>query len=531
MDDALIDNLDDDTTLITSDEEHLSKAMQQLAQTNISAYDASNRMYSAYLNNDSSSSDLTLSLIEQLGTSPQTDLTKTMSIISIINKQINTNDLIGMVVQSIEDNINTQFKLVFNNFNGARNKQKVLQRAKDIINDFNKQIDINGFIAQSVNTAYTEGNYICVLRNSGSNWLIDYYPLGVAEISGYTQNGNPIVLVNMSNLKTALSKTMLKNRKNKPLFFKDTEDEIKNSYPKEVYDAYKNNETYAVLDSKYTGVVRTNNHGRKYGLSAIFRALPAVVMLNNFQDADASSAKFKAKKIIHQVMRKEILGSEGKELGYDAMAFAHGELMKAYRQKTVVYTSCPAVEKIVYVEPKTDEVSVDKVNIYRNKVLSSLGVSFLANDKSQTASTAKISLQQLIHCINHISQQVERILERFYAVVLEANGIGMEYCPSVSIIDSELLDADMRMELAKLLYGTFAASRQTCFEMVGVDVEDERVKREAEAENGLDDIFTPYGTSYTVSGDNAKGGRPADKNSNDPDKQTNDKEYNKVARN
>ena len=44
------------------------------------------------------------------------------------------------------------------------------------------------------------------------------------------------------------TKTMLKNRKNKALFFKNTEEEIKNSYPKEVYDAYKNNDTYAVLD-------------------------------------------------------------------------------------------------------------------------------------------------------------------------------------------------------------------------------------------------------------------------------------------
>lgn len=78
--------------------------------------------------------------------------------------------------------------------------------------------------------------------------------------------------------------------------------------------------------------------------------------------------------------------------------------MKAWANKTVIVTSNPAVEKIVYVEPEVEETSAEKVNLYRNKVLSSLGVAFLAADRSQTASTANINLSQLMKCINSISE-------------------------------------------------------------------------------------------------------------------------------
>ena len=130
-------------------------------------------------------------------------------------------------------------------------------------------------------------------------------------------------------------------------------------------------------------------------------------------------------------------------------------------------------------------------------------------------------------CINSISEQVEGAIEHFYRMVLDANGIGPEYCPTVKIIDSEMLDMGMRMDLAKMLYTTFATSRETAFGLVGIDVEDERVKREREDSAGLSDVFTPYPTSYNTDGnEDASPGRPAD--SEDTDKQQYDKTYNET---
>lgn len=522
----IVDNLDENTTLLTYSDKVAANQYRQA----VSTYDPSNNFYSAYLNDSNTSSTVTVSTLNELGTDAQTSLDNLRTINGIIRKYINTDDIVGMVVQSIANNINTSMRKSFQNFNGQRNKTKTLEKAKAVLNDFDNQIRIETFIREAILTAYIEGNYTAVLRNSGGNWQIDWLPLHIIENSGYENNGNPVVLINIENLRTALNKTMIKNKKGQFLFFKNTQEEVDATYPKEVGEAMRNRENYAVLDCNYTYMVRVNNYGRKYGLSPIYRALPSVLMLETLRAADESTAKSKSKKIIHQVMREKCLGPSGDRRAFEEMAYSHSQLMKAWKNSTVIVTTNPSVEKIAYVEPEVEEISTDKVNLYRNKVLSSLGVAFLAADKSQTASTANINLSQLLKCINSISEQVERAIEHFYRAVLTANGIGAEYCPTVHIIDSEMLDMDMRMDLAKMLYATFSVSRETAFGMVGIDVEDERVKREKELEDGLDDIFIPYATSFNSDGtpdnDESEPGRP--RNSEDPDKQGYDDQYNKT---
>ena len=508
--------------MILTSEEIATKWIDQAFST----YDPSNKMYSAYLNDSGTASTLTQSLIASLGEGAQTNLANIITINTIIRKYINIDDLIGMVVQSIYNNINTEIRLAYRNFGEQRNKSKTLTKAQTIINDFNNQVKIEQFIRDSIINTYIEGNYASMLRNNNENWQIDPLPLHIIENSGYEDNGNPIILINIDNLKSALSKTMIKDKKGKYLFFKNVEEEVKATYPKEVADAVTAKEKYAVLDNRYTSMIRVNNYGRLYGLSPIFRALSPTLMLSTYQTADESSAKSKAKKIIHQIMRRESMGEKYDKKAFDDMAFAHSQLMSAWKNNTVIVTSPPCVEKIVYVEPETEDITPEKINIYRNKVLSSLGVAFLANDKSQTASTANINLSQLMKHINSIAEQTARAIERYYRFVLETNGIGAEYCPTVKIVDSALLDMDMRIDLSKLLYSSFGCSRETSFSLVGVDVEDERVKREKENSDNLDGIFTPYATSYNSSGDESTPGRPSD--STDEDKQVYDEQYNQT---
>lgn len=89
---------------------------------------------------------------------------------------------------------------------------------------------------------------------------------------------------------------MLKSKKNKPLFFKNTAEEIKNNYPKEVTKAYTSKEKYAILDVQRTGVNRFGNMNRKYGISPVFKALKPKIMLDTFDKTDNVNAKAKAKK-------------------------------------------------------------------------------------------------------------------------------------------------------------------------------------------------------------------------------------------
>ena len=507
-----------DGTVILTGEEAVSAYFDRL----LAAYDPDEHAATAYLHLDQTTADLDQETVDSCAEDAQTNIDSALKINRLIKKYINSDNIIGLVVQSISNNINTDYRLVYDNIAQDKIRPTILKRAQRVINDFNKQIDVENLISEAIIETFCGGSYISLLQKAKSNWTISNLPLGVAEISGYMYNGRPVVLINIDQLKSALSKTMIKNGRNY-LFYANTEAEINACYPKEVYDAYKNRYKYAKLDPAYTGVVRVNNYGCKYGLSPIFRSLSPMIALRTFQDADVACAKATGKKIVHQVLRKELLGPTGDRSGIVHAKAAHKALVEAWQNNTVVYTSAPTVEKIVYVEPTATSQS-SKINEYRNMVLTSLGISFLANnDGKLTAASANISIQQLMRQINAISRSVEKMLENFYETVLVDAGIDITYRPSIKIIDSEMLSMDLRIDLAKTLYNVLGASRDTAFSTLGLNLDDERAKRESENEANLSDVFTPYPTSYVLSGDD-QGGRPA--SSDDANKQQEDKARN-----
>ena len=483
----------------------------------VAGYDATNQKYSAYLKDGTSSSDkLTPEYIDELAENTQSDLKKVQIINSIARKEINKDGIVGKTVECVTANINTETKVSYDNEITGRNKSKQLQQVKDFISTFNKTINTKRLIRNSIPTTFVEGNYICYLRHEDNKYKVDYYPLGVCEISDYDVNGDPVVLFNIKELRGRLQKIYRKNKKNKALFFKNMEDEVKANYPQEVYDAFVAKEDYAKLDVKYTGVIRINNLNRKYGLTPIFRAFKDMLMLDTFDNADRVNSKAKAKKIIHQKLRKEVMGTELNKKGFEDMAYAHDNFMAAFKQSTVVVTTPPTVESITYVEPKIELTAIDTVNNYRSRVLAALGIGFLMDSGSQSVSTADISVTQLLRTINMISEQLEDILQKWYKQILIDNHLPVEYCPTIKVIDSEALDFEMRKDLASTLYTIFNGSMSTSLELLGIDVNDEKEKRIKENDENYDsEIFYPRASTYTTSVKDAKtvedkGGRPAD---------------------
>ena len=158
-------------------------------------------------------------------------------------------------------------------------------------------------------------------------------------------------------------------------------------------------------------------------------------MLDTFDKSDATNAKAKAKKIIVQRLRKEVMGQTYEKKGLEDMSYAHQQLMAAWKNPTVVYTAPPCVEKIEYVEPEVEMTNESTITQYRSRVTSALGISFLNTDGLQTVSTANISIKQLMRTINKIAERQEVILRRWYEIVLEEAGIPIEYCPTPHILD------------------------------------------------------------------------------------------------
>ena len=503
----------DGTEVVTSAEAITDKWLANA----VAGYDATNQKYSAYLKDGNSSSDkLTPEYIDELADGTQSDLKKIQIINNIVRKEINKDGIVGKTVECVTSNINTKTKISYDNEITGRNKTKQLQQVKDFISAFNKTINTKRLIRTSIPTTFVEGNYICYLRHEDNKYKVDYYPLGVCEISDYDVNGDPVVLFNIKELRSRLQKVYKKTKKNKALFFQNIEDEVKANYPQEVYDAFVAKEDYAKLDVKYTGVIRINNLNRKYGLTPIFRAFKDILMLDTFDNSDRVNSKAKAKKIIHQKLRKEVMGTELNKKGFEDMSYAHENLMSAWKQPTVVVTTPPTVESITYVEPKIELTDINTVNNYRSRVLAALGIGFLMDSGSQSVSTADISVTQLLRTINMISEQLEDILQKWYRQILIDNGLPVEYCPTIQVIDSEALDFDMRKDLASTLYTIFNGSMSTSLELLGIDVNDEKEKRIKENDENYEEIFKCRQTAYTSSGrgeiteTNNKGGRPAD---------------------
>ena len=503
----------DGTEVVTSAEAITDKWLANA----VAGYDATNQKYSAYLKDGNSSSDkLTPEYIDELADGTQSDLKKIQVINNIVRKEINKDGIVGKTVECVTSNINTKTKISYDNEITGRNKTKQLQQVKDFISAFNKTINTKRLIRTSIPTTFVEGNYICYLRHEDNKYKVDYYPLGVCEISDYDVNGDPVVLFNIKELRSRLQKVYKKTKKNKALFFQNIEDEVKANYPKEVYDAFVAKEEYAKLDVRYSGVIRINNLNRKYGLTPIFRAFKDILMLDTFDNSDRVNSKAKAKKIIHQKLRKEVMGTELNKKGFEDMSYAHENLMSAWKQPTVVVTTPPTVESITYVEPKIELTDINTVNNYRSRVLAALGIGFLMDSGSQSVSTADISVTQLLRTINMISEQLEDIMQKWYRQILIDNGLPVEYCPTIQVIDSEALDFDMRKDLASTLYTIFNGSMSTSLELLGIDVNNEKEKRIKENDENYEEIFKCRQTAYTSSGrgeiteTNNKGGRPAD---------------------
>ena len=518
----------ENTKILTTSE--MGKEWLETAMRN---YDAKNTAYSAYLNELSiTSSVVTKEKLDMLSIDPQANLLKILEINDIARTYVNKDWIIGKVAEVLESNVNSNFKLAYSSFDGNEKKVKELEECKKIINEFNKSINLRNLIKSSVPTTYIEGNYIFYCRGEKTGlYTYTWYPLGVVEISDYDVNGEPQVIINMRELLTRLRKTIKRTRKNKALFFEKLEEEIKANYPPEVFNAYQNKDDYAKLDRKWTGVMRVNRQNRKYGLTSIFRALYSALTLEQFDATDNINSKAKAKKIIVQTLRKELMGQDGTNEAFEQQAWAHDNLMQAFKQKTVLVTTPAFVEKIEYVEPSTPNTDTETVMNYVNRELSTLGISFLMSSGSTGASVASISLDQLMKTINSISEQLEYIMERFYKNILEANGHSSEFIPTIRVLDSELLEMEVKQELAKLLYCNFNVSLETALSILGFDVNDEKAKRQKENKEGMDEIFKAHESQFTKSSvtDN-KAGRPDENKIDTKDKQNYDEQYNTNAR-
>lgn len=499
------------------DDEHFYAAIQK--------YNPNAQLYSTYTKDSTTAEDITIDRLNELASNVHSDLNSVLQLNAMIRKAAVLNGYVGKTLESIYANCNTEYRLVWPDAEG-RNKKKVLDSAKLVIEDFLRQISAEELIRDGITTAYAEGNRYLFLRIEGGNYIVSKLPLGITYMSDYNVNGVPALEINLKSLENGLKKTYQTSGKTrKPLYMKNVEEDIKQNFP-QVYQQWKAGDTVARLDVDYSGVIRVGNIGRKFGVSPIAKGLKDVIVLENMAKADVTTSRVKQRTLLVQLLRKDILGSDGQRKGIAQAEYAHASLMNALSTSSSVITCAPFVEDIKYCAPPNEDNSKDKTASYTRSLLMSLGIGFI-DVEGATATGSRISIGELLKTINSIAESVEAVFNKWFKLVLTNNNIPLEYCPRIKIMDSNAMDFDMRKDLSDFLFNKLSASRQTAFEVLGVaDYATERSRRETENADGVDEIFTPHSTAFNKTSDPGTPGRPAANDPDDEDRQKEDKTNN-----
>lgn len=488
-------------------------------------------IYSKMLDTDIASYVTNPDEIANLSKNTQNDVKKVIKINAIAKYYINKEDLIGRVVETIENNVNTNYTINYPILKTKTKKEKkMLEELSDLIDKFNKQINIPKLISDNAISTYIEGNYIMYLRgnNIDNGYSIVNYPLDLIEITDMKIDDEPIIAFKVNELTSRLNKNKNKYGKlksNKKIdILQLIEDEVKRDYPEEIYDAYKAKDQYAFLDPLKVGLTRINNLKGKYGVTPILKALTPQLMLETLDNTDRKLLIAKTKKIFFQKSRKELMGEKFDKpmAGINPVGYAHTSLLTSMaNESVVVYSGQPYVESLEILEPSSDLTKPEITTSFRQRVLNALGISFLATDSKNSITTVNIAYDELLRMVNKMTKQLESIINKFYQSICKENGFPIEYAPTIVIESTELLDLDSKLKLIETLYSKIGLSYETILSMLGFDSKAEIEKRIKENKVELDgqtvtmdDIMSPHITSFTTSGKEGDTITHNDKNTN-----------------
>lgn len=518
--------------IIMSDIEPIN--VTQSIKTATYDFEKSEQLYSRIAKEETKNYIVTEEELDNLAKNSQNDISKIIKINGLVQYYINKDDLIGKVIEIIENNVNTNYTLTYPDIPVSKAKKKKRQNTELVINKFNEDIDIKELIIKNAVLTYTEGNYIPYLRGDmDKGFSIESYPLGLVQVSNYKYAGEPVIIMDMDTLKkNTRERDIFKGMKAKGVFKvpDNAEDEIKRTYPDEVYQAYLVKDKYAILNPERVGISRINNLRGLYGLTPMFKTLPSQLMLETCDKVDRKNIIARSKKIYHQKLRKETLGKELDKVKHpNEINYAHATLLNAMAKDQVIVTTPGYVEEICILEPKTETTKPEVIIGYRNRVLNALGIGFVSNESKSSYNSISVNVDELLKTINKITAQIEKIINKFYRAICIEDGIESMYVPKIKIQSTQYINPDNLNKLVDLLYSKVGVSYKTTFNMLGLDFNTELQNRldenefEYEGETiSIDEVFAPHGNSYTANSNDLMD--KEEKNSKSEENQNKDKD-------
>ena len=475
-------------------------------------YDASKveSIFDRNVREDSSTYETTLDELSNLAKNTQNDKDKVTKLNGIIQYYMNKEDVIGRVVETVSNNVNTDYSLSFPVLESTKKKDGKKYKEMTEFYDYvcTEQLGLKEEIENIVTTTYLEGNCCVYLRgDANSGYGIVHYPLNMIEVSDLSIDGEPVIFFKVQDLVSKLSSPLSAygklKAKSKINFNLDeiVEKQIQDNYPEEVYDAYKAGDQIAILDPARCGIVRVNNYGKKYGVSPVAKGLSSQLMLETLDKVDRNNLIASSKKIYYQLtdgeLVKQTAGKKlvfGEEVGYSQTMF-----VQALKANTTVYTAQPYVKELGILEPNVTTTDSKVLANYRNRLLTALGITFMSADSDSSFTIANMSYEELLRLINRMVRSVENVLNKFFKTIGEDKGWDYNLIPKIDIKDTTLINFENKIKLATVLFGTLGASYETAFDILGLDAKEEARKRKNETDEGYEEVMKPHMTAYNSS--------------------------------
>lgn len=391
--------------------------------------------------------------------------------------------IIMRVINIIRDFGATNFELSY---------PKRSKKAKNVIDKYNEQIDVEQLVHDMMFELALTGNLACYDRDG---IRVDIYPIDMIQVVPLISNNKQVIAykVNSGDITTddygdAINKA------------------IEKAYPKEILDAMNDGSSeYAILDIDKSYFAKINSSQYEpYGVSIIMPAFEDLAHKTLLKEAEKATAN----DIINKILHIQVGDADNKPS--DKMLQQYSALFAGQSGSLVATT--PYYVTIGWIEPETDIFGEDKFVEIDKDILNTLGVSLtlIRGEGGGNYAEGMLNFTGLVRTIEGIRHHIPCILQGLYRAELERNGMSPDYAPTVHF-DDVVIDKSAKTELLMTLFQNAGLPYRALYEGCDMDYDYIKLMREDENDEQLEQTFSlhsmPFQGGYS-NDPNANSGRP-----------------------
>ena len=351
---------------------------------------------------------------------------------------------------------------------------KKSKKLEEIIDNYNKRVNINQFIRDSFHELGLTGNLACYDRVN----RVEIYPINKIEVLPLIIDNKQIIAYKVDDNESSED------------YGEEYNKMIENAYPEEIIKARQDGNTYAILnkDNAHFGKINSSQYER-YGISVILPAFEDLAHKNLLKEAERATAN----DVIDKMMMIQIGNDEVKPK--KEMIDGYDQLFQGV--KGSVRFTVPYYVDAKFIEPQTNVFGREKFLEVDTDILNTLGISLslLRGSDGSNYADGVLNFSGLVKTIENIREPIINILKGLYEAELKRNGLDPNLAPT-PYFEDVVIDKAAKMELMMNLFQNAGMPYKILYEEAGFDFDYIKLVREEENKGNMDEVFEPHAIPF-----------------------------------